>query len=194
MDEPLLHLASSSPRRREILTALGLRFSAEGVGIDEARIGNEPVRQMALRLAREKALASGSPASLPVLGADTVVVAGDSVFGKPVSEASALDMLAALSGRVHQVITAVALSHKDDIHTAVSETAVWFRDIHPDEARAYWQSGEPLGKAGGYAIQGLGGAFVARLSGSYSGVVGLPVFETVALLKLAGIDILAAAN
>lgn len=191
MPDPEIHLASSSPRRREILTTLGVRFTASGVNLDESRLAGEPVKQMAERLARDKAL-SGKPASmLPVLGADTLVVAGDSVFGKPATRSAALEMLAALSGREHRVITGVALLHDGELHSAVSETAVWFRDLHPDEALAYWHSGEPQGKAGAYAIQGRGGGFVTRIDGSYTGVVGLPVFETVKLLQMAGIDILA---
>ncbi len=191
MPDPLLHLASSSPRRREILAALGIKFSSAGVNLDESRIAEESVTAMAERLARAKALAGSGQTTLPVLGADTVVFAGDRVFGKPASKAAALQTLAALSGRAHQVITAVALVAEAAVHTAVAESTVWFRDIHPDEALAYWQSGEPADKAGAYAIQGLGGSFVTRLDGSYSGVVGLPVFETVKLLRKAGIDILA---
>lgn len=191
MPDPELHLASSSPRRRDILTVLGIRFTASGVDLDESRRVGEPVAEMAERLARAKAMAAECLPGLPVLGADTVVVAGDRLFGKPVSKAAALTMLAALSGNSHRVITAVALLHGGEVHTALSETGVWFRDIHPDEAVAYWQSGEPQGKAGAYAIQGRGGAFVTRIDGSYSGVVGLPVFETARLLQIAGIDILA---
>jgi len=191
---PSFHLASASPRRREILAGLGLRFSFAGLDLDESRQDHESVEEMVVRLARDKATAGHSPdnAQLPVLGADTVVVLGDRVFGKPSGAQDALDMLAALSGRRHRVLTAVALRQCDRIDVSLSDTVVRFRNISPDEARHYWHSGEPAGKAGSYAIQGLGGAFVASISGSYSGVVGLPVFETVQLLDNAGIRILAA--
>jgi septum formation protein len=196
MEQPHLHLASSSPRRREILTVLGLSFSYKGVDIDESRGGVEPVTEMVMRLAREKALAADNDQfeALPVLAADTIVVLGNRVFGKPSGEEDALSMLAALSGSVHKVFTAVALLVGGRVSTAMSETEVRFRDIGRDEARAYWQSGEPAGKAGAYAIQGLGGIFAESLHGSYSGVVGLPVFETAQLLRIGGIDVLPQTN
>jgi septum formation protein len=189
---PALHLASSSPRRREILAALGLTFTCAGVDIDESRRDGEAVDEMAMRLARQKAMAA-DPADhdgLPVLAADTIVVLRDRVFGKPASEADALSMLQALSGNTHRVLTAINVRAGDTTLAAMSDTAVRFRDISPDEAAAYWQSGEPRDKAGAYAIQGLGGIFVAAIEGSYSGVVGLPVFETADLLAQAGIRIL----
>jgi len=190
MATPTLHLASSSPRRSEILNSLGLSFSAGGVDVDERRLGAEPADAMVLRLARAKATVSaGGPASV-VLGADTAVVLGEQVFGKPRDGAAAVEMLAHLSGRTHRVLTGVALSTPDGIMTALSATEVRFREIRPDEARAYWQSGEPRDKAGAYAIQGLGGVFVESISGSYSGVVGLPVFETAELLRQAGLKVL----
>lgn len=189
MPVPDLHLASSSPRRREILSALGLNFSHGGVDIDESRRAGEGLAAMALRLAEEKARAAGVD-DLPVLAADTIVVLDDHVFGKPVSRENALSMLAALSGKAHRVITGVALWSRGSLTTAASDTEVRFRDIGPDEALAYWQSGEPRDKAGAYGIQGLGGIFVETIKGSYSGVVGLPVFETAALLRDAGIDLL----
>ncbi len=189
LDKPVLHLASSSPRRREILAALGVPFSFAGVDIDESRAPGEPVSEMVLRLAGAKAQAAVGK-RIPVLGADTIVVLDDRVFGKPDSQFDALDMLKALSGRTHRVLTAVAVINDGTLETATAETKVRFRDIHPDEALAYWQSGEPQGKAGSYAIQGLGGVFVESLHGSYSGVVGLPVYETAELLKNAGIVVL----
>jgi septum formation protein len=189
MPAPDLHLASSSPRRREILAALGLTFSHGGVDIDESRRPGEGLEEMARRLAQEKALAAARD-GLPVLAADTIVVLGDRAFGKPATEGDALSMLAALSGRSHRVITGVALSADGELATAMSDTEVRFRDIRPDEALAYWQSGEPQDKAGAYGIQGLGGVFVESINGSYSGVVGLPVFETASLLRDAGLDVL----
>lgn len=193
MRKPDLHLASSSARRREILTNLGVSFSYAGVDIDESRSSGEPVADMVLRLALEKAQAANVDA-LPVLGADTIVTLDDQVFGKPASQDDALTMLQALSGSSHQVLTGVACISGDTVTTAVSTTEVRFRDIDPDEALAYWQSGEPQGKAGSYAIQGLGGIFVESLNGSYSGVVGLPVYETAALLQGVGIAVLEARN
>ena len=193
---PTIHLASASPRRREILAGLGLSFSHAGVNLDESRLRAETVEEMVLRLARDKAMAGASPdrEELPVLGADTIVVLGDRVFGKPASAEDALAMLAQLSGRRHRVLTAVALRRNAAIATALAATTVRFRDISPDEARRYWHSGEPADKAGSYAIQGLGGTFVASISGSYSGVVGLPVYETAELLEGAGIRVLPAVD
>ena len=185
-----LHLASSSPRRRDILAALGLTFSVGGADVDESRLEGEPPGDMVLRLACDKAKAGAPGPGAVVIGADTAVVLDDNVFGKPRDEADALDMLARLSARTHQVLTGVAVWDGKHMHSVVSSTDVRFREIHPDEARAYWQSGEPGDKAGAYAIQGKGGVFVEEIHGSYSGVVGLPVFETVELLKTAGIGVL----
>ena len=117
---------------------------------------------------------------------------GDTIFGKPAGEEDALAMLEALSGRSHQVVTGVAVIGRERTRTAVSVTDVRFREIHPDEARRYWHSGEPRGKAGAYAIQGSGGVFVEAIMGSFTGVVGLPVFETGALLEAEGLEILPA--
>ena len=145
---------------------------------------------MVLRLAVSKAEAAELDGSGLVLAADTVVVVDRRVLGKPKDETDGLAMLSALSGRGHQVFTGVALREPAETRTALSRTDVYFREISRDEALAYWQSGEPCDKAGAYAIQGIGGAFVERVEGSYSGVVGLPVFETVALLAGAGLDVL----
>jgi len=191
--EPVLHLASSSPRRAEILDALGIAYSASGVDIDEQRGTNEAADAMVLRLAAQKAAAARSSQSIPVLAADTAVVVDDAVFGKPRDRDDALKMLARLSGRSHQVMTGVALHWDQGEEVVLSVSEVTFREIGPDEALAYWQSGEPRGKAGAYAIQGLGGVFVEAVRGSYSGVVGLPVFETAQLLAAANIDIIKSA-
>lgn len=185
-----IHLASSSPRRHEILTSLGLSFSAASVDVDESRRGDETPEDMAIRLAAAKAAAATVSTSQLVIGADTVVVSNGEPFGKPRDQEDALRMLAALSNDWHRVVTGVAVRSAIGIQTILSTTDVQFREIHPDEAQAYWQSGEPLGKAGAYAIQGRGGAFVAAISGSYSGVVGLPVYETSQLLRNAGFDVL----
>lgn len=187
---PLLHLASSSPRRQEVLRSLGLDFTAKGPDIDESRFDNETPEQMVLRLAAGKAGAASVARGRLVLGADTAVVLGGQVLGKPRDARDAIDILMQLSGRSHTVLTGVALQTPSGCKSAMSATDVRFREIDRDEARAYWQSGEPQGKAGAYAIQGMGGMFVEAISGSYSGVVGLPVFETVKLLQAAGVRVL----
>ena len=188
MREPL-HLASSSPRRREILSALGLEFTCAGADVDEQRRDNEPAADMVRRLAIAKAQAA-LPRDGVVLAADTTVALSERVFGKPTSETDALDMLMALSGQTHHVVTGIAVAAADSLEAVVAQSEVVFRDIDPAEAAVYWQSGEPRDKAGGYAIQGLGGLFVRELRGSYTGVVGLPVFETAQLLRHAGIDVM----
>lgn len=195
MNTPPIHLASSSPRRREILTMMGLSFTAAGVDVDEHRLSGETPEAMVLRLAAAKAAAAIAAESQAaetrlVIGADTIVVVDGEPFGKPLNQPDGLRMLAALSGRTHQVLTGVAVRSDLGIQTTMSETDVNFRVIRPDEALAYWHSGEPRDKAGAYAVQGRGGVFVAAISGSYSGVVGLPVFETAQLLKNAGLDTL----
>lgn len=190
-----LHLASASPRRREILSALGIAHSFAATDIDETpRPGEDPGR-LALRLALEKAR-SARPAvgdDALILAADTVVALAGELFGKPGDEAECAAMLGRLSGRVHTVCTGVALLDGASEHNALSVSEVRFRPITADEALAYARTGEPFGKAGGYAIQGLGGIFVESLAGSHSGVMGLPVFETAALLRAAGLDVLAGA-
>ena len=188
---PQLVLASSSPRRADILRDLGLDFLVRSVAIDESRREGESPLQMVLRLAGEKATAAGVGDEQLVIGADTAVVLGDRALGKPQDEAEAIEMLQRLAGRRHTVLTGVALKTRANILLDHSSTVVTFREIGRDEASLYWQSGEPADKAGAYGIQGLGGQFVETIEGSYSGVVGLPVFETANLLKLAGIDVLA---
>lgn len=187
---PSLHLASSSPRRQEILRALGLDFTVEAAEVEERRLSDESPQQMVLRLAADKALAARVDTGRFVIGSDTAVVLDDDVLGKPGDRDDALRMLLKLSGRCHSVLTGVALLGPDGMQTALSRTDVFFREISRDEAIAYWHSGEPRDKAGAYGIQGRGGAFVESINGSYSGVVGLPVYETVRLLQNVGIDIL----
>jgi septum formation protein len=184
-----LYLASKSPRRKEILDALGLPFTVCAVDIEEQLQVGESADKMVLRLAAAKVAAADVAEPGLVLGADTAVVVDDAIFGKPADREEGLDMLAKLSGRSHKVLTGVAVRSAAGIVTALSETEVRFRKIGPDEALAYWQSGEPCDKAGAYAIQGRGGVFVESITGSYSGVVGLPVYETARLLSAAGLDI-----
>lgn len=190
--DPQLYLASASPRRRQLLEQLGLRCAVVPADVDENLHAGEDPRAYVLRLARLKAATAaerlGGP-PVPVLGADTAVVLEGTVLGKPHTQAEGLVMLARLSGRRHQVLSAVALWSAGRLTSAVSESRVNFRTIPVDEARAYWDSGEPADKAGGYAIQGRGAVFVERLEGSYSGVMGLPLFETADLLQKAGVRI-----
>lgn len=184
----LLHLASTSPRRREILETLGIEFDVVPVETDESPLQGETPGEMVLRLAIAKADAADRGEF--VLAADTIVVLGDRVLGKPRDADDCVEMLLALSGRTHAVMTGVALKTPTETRSVLSTTDVQFREIGRDEAYRYWQSGEPCDKAGAYGIQGLGGMFVKTLEGSYSGVMGLPVFETVELLKSAGLDVL----
>jgi len=187
---PILHLASASPRRAEILEALGISYTMAGMDIDEQQIPGEAAEAMVLRLAAAKAAAARADHQGVVLAADTAVVVDVDVFGKPQGQDDALSMLSRLSGRVHRVVTGVALHWDGGERVAISTSEVRFREISPEEALAYWQSGEPRGKAGAYAIQGLAGTFVEEIHGSYSGIVGLPVFETAALLAAADIEVI----
>ena len=189
-----LFLASGSPRRRELLTQIGVPFQVVSASIDETPLPDECPAAYVERLARAKARAGrehllGASVSAPfcVLGADTAVVLDDQILGKPVDEADALSMLMALSGREHEVLTAIAILAAERCETRVVRSRVSFRTISQQEAGQYWASGEPQDKAGGYAIQGLAAVFVAGLNGSYSGVVGLPVCETAELLGQFGI-------
>ena len=181
-----LMLASTSPRRREILAALGLAFEVVPVDVDETPLAGEKPQAMVLRLAVAKAEAAPGGPGLAVVAADTAVVVDGESLGKPRDCADCVAMLERLAGRRHEVLTGVAVSTAMGTRTALSTTDVYFREIRRDEALAYWHSGEPHDKAGAYGIQGRGGAFVERIEGSYSGVVGLPVFETMALLEQAG--------
>ncbi len=185
---PLICLASISPRRRELLSQIGVPHVVAGADINEAVLPGEAPRAYVTRLAREKALAiRRTGQQLPVLAADTTVLVDGRIFGKPRDRAHAIDMLGELAGREHEVLTAVALADSRGLSERLSSSTVRFRKISPDECAAYWETGEPRDKAGGYAIQGLGAIFVESLSGSYSAVMGLPLFETGELLQAAGI-------
>ncbi len=184
----MLILASQSPRRRELLDQVGIAYRVVPVEVDEARHPGEAPAVYVERLARAKALAGRAVAGGgPALGADTAVVLDDAVLGKPAGRDDALAMLARLSGRRHDVLTAVALAHGDAIACRLSVSHVTFRELAPEEIAAYWATGEPADKAGGYAIQGRAALFITRLVGSYSGVVGLPLHETGELLREAGL-------
>ncbi|WP_313085600.1 Maf family protein [Pseudomonas sp.] len=185
-----LFLASASPRRRELLTQIGVPFTLLPVAIDEAPEAAEAPEAYVQRLAREKALAGlaqATDATACVLGADTTVVLNGRILGKPADRADALAMLQALSGREHQVMTAVALADAHRCVVRLVTTRVRMRTIPVAQAEAYWASGEPQDKAGGYAIQGWGAVFVSAVEGSYSAVVGLPLCETAQLLEAFGV-------
>jgi nucleoside triphosphate pyrophosphatase len=185
---PVICLASMSPRRRELLTQIGVPHTVVAAHVDESLVGDESPETYVARLARLKAATvRGRGESLPVLAADTAVVLDGALYGKPADRAAGLAMLAALAGRTHAVLTAVALATGDGVALRVNSSAVRFRDIARAEMEAYWDTGEPCDKAGGYAVQGYGAVFVASLSGSYSGVMGLPLLETAELLREAGI-------
>jgi len=183
-------LASASPRRKELLDQINIAYSVNPVDVDETPLPNEKPLDYVQRLAAEKSAACVAQLGdgLPVLAADTAVVLGDLILGKPKDRDDALTMLRLLSGKMHRVYSAISLrGNKHD--QAVSITEVTFRPLTEGEITAYWQSGEPADKAGSYAIQGLGGVFVKSINGSFSGVVGLPLFEAAELLSRQGIGI-----
>jgi septum formation protein len=183
-----VQLASGSPRRRELLQQLGVPYQLVAAEVDEATRAGEAAEAYVSRLAAAKAEAGWrATPSRAVLGADTAVVLDQQILGKPRDRQHALDLLQRLSGRTHEVLTAVALRTADGIAMRISHSEVVFRRIMLEECQAYWDTGEPRGKAGGYAIQGFGAAFIANLTGSYSGVMGLPLFETAELLDAAGV-------
>ena len=215
-----LWLASKSPRRQALLAGLGYRFEVVDPAVDEARADGETPARYVERMAREKALAGfdaaapagdvgatrgadGASSSVVVVGADTIVVVDGEVLGKPRGDAEVLEHLERLSGRDHQVFSAVAVAvavaagsgngeagAPAAVDVRISRNRVWFRPLSPGERAAYQATGEPADKAGSYAIQGLAAAFVTRLEGSWSAVVGLPLHETAELLDRAGIPFL----
>lgn len=189
--QPLLHLASQSPRRSELLTQIGVVHSTIKVDVDETPHRGEQPEEYVLRLAREKALAAqalldGLEHPL-VLAADTSVVMDGRILGKPLDRDDALEMMQLLSNRSHWVFSGVTLAG-EGMTSSMSASRVTFCNVTPEQALAYWNTGEPADKAGGYGIQGLGSLFISRIEGSFSGVMGLPLFETAQLLMPAGID------
>ncbi len=186
----VLRLASASPRRRQLLDLIGVPHVVTPADIDETPRAAETADEYVVRLAREKAEAvCRLHQDLPVLAADTTVVIDDEILGKPESEADAHAMLAKLSGREHLVHTGIAVWAAGSTAVGLSTSKVRFAPLSAAEIHAYWQSGEPQGKAGAYAIQGLGAVFVRGLAGSYTGVMGLPLYETAELLRNAGIPV-----
>jgi septum formation protein len=192
-----IYLASRSPRRRDLLKQIGVPFELlllredlrRGVDVDETPLPDESAGVYVLRIARAKAemavrqIAYRNLPQKPALAADTTVVFDGEIIGKPDDAEHAARILRALSGREHQVLTAVAVALREQVETQISVSSVSFREIPDAEARRYCASGEPLDKAGAYAIQGRAGAFVTRITGSYSGIMGLPLAETVELLQ-----------
>jgi septum formation protein len=180
-------LASASPRRAELLAAAGYAFDVDHVAVDERRIDGEAPAAYVERVAQLKAAAGAArhPTQI-VIGADTAVVLGDTVLGKPVDEGDAQDMLRQLSGCAHDVLTGVAVAFGGDVQSAVERTTVWFRDLSDDEIQWYLRTGEPMDKAGGYGIQGRAARFIPRIAGSYSNVVGLPIARLADLISRVG--------
>ena len=178
-------LASASPRRAELLQQIGLDFEVSPSDIDESVHANEPVVGYVQRMADSKA-AVARQQHLPqdiIIAADTAVAIDNTILGKPEDEAHCLEMLASLSGRIHMVHTAVVVSQLNYVGKALSSSEVSFRQIDEVEAKNYWLTGEPKDKAGSYAIQGKGAVFIDKITGSYSGVVGLPLYELTQLLR-----------
>ena len=183
-------LASSSPRRKELLDQIKVTYDVYPVDIDETPLPDERPLDYVQRLAAEKSAACKEQfkTEMPVLAADTAVILGAVIMGKPKDKADAMAMLSQLSGKTHQVYSAVSLRGREH-GQAVSITEVTFRCLTEQEILAYWHSGEPVDKAGSYAIQGRGGVFIESIKGSFSGVVGLPLFETAELLSKQGIEL-----
>ena len=188
---PAIYLASQSPRRRELLALAGVRFELLPIAIDETPLTAEDPHAYVLRMACEKARAGAQAASLlphwrPVLAADTTVTIAGEILGKPVDRADAIAMLQRLSGAAHQVLTAMAVAESADpeqgLRTWVSQSTVWFAPLDQARIDAYVASGEPMDKAGAYAVQGAAQAFIERIEGSFSGIMGLPLAQTLALL------------
>ena len=184
-------LASASPRRRELLDQIKVSYQIHAVDLDETPWPNEQPLAYVKRVAAEKSALCVEQLKpvLPVLAADTSVILGDIIMGKPKNQTDALNMLMQLSGKTHQVVSALTLRGREHFE-ALSITDVTFRDLSEQEMLDYWETGEPIDKAGSYAIQGLGGLFVQSIVGSFSGVVGLPLFETAQLLSKQGIELL----
>lgn len=186
MTAPRLYLASASPRRSQLLQQIDVPHAVRPVAIDESPRPGEAPAAYVLRLAEEKARALGARLAdgerLPVLAADTTVALEGAILGKPANREELREMLSRLSGRTHEVHTAVAVLHEGRVTARVSTSEVSFRDLAPAEIDAYWATGEPADKAGGYAVQGKAAVFIRHIAGSYSGVMGLPLYETWELL------------
>ena len=201
-NKPQIILASASPRRAELLDQIGITYRIQVVDIDESKQPNETAELLVQRLASEKSQVVikntsaiirpniDSATDLPVLGADTLGVLNGQLLVKPRDFEHAKEMLTSMSGNWHEILSAVALSYKGQTRVKLNRCRVLFRQLSSDEIQAYWQTGEPQDKAGAYAIQGLAATFIERIEGSYSGIMGLPLFETSQLLEDFGINIL----
>ncbi|MDQ7731458.1 nucleoside triphosphate pyrophosphatase [Halomonas sp. SpR1] len=189
MTAPVLCLASASPRRRDLLASIGVPVTVHPCDIDETPLVGESAQAYVQRLAVAKAEAAAPLTDLPTLGSDTAVVVDGRILGKPADFDEGAEMLRLLSGRCHEVLTAVAVSGPEGMLSCCVSTQVTMREISADEIAIYWRTGEPADKAGGYAIQGLAAIFVKQIQGSHSAVVGLPLFETTHLLCRQGIPI-----
>lgn len=178
-------LASASPRRRELLSQLGVDYQVVKIDVDESQWPEESAPAYVARLAKAKASAGFAAVAqqMPALGADTIVVVDGQVLGKPKDQADFMRMMQLLQGRSHQVMTAVAVVHAQGVEASTVTTDVWFGPLTEAAMMAYWQTGEPHDKAGGYGIQGIAGRFIEKINGSYFAVVGLPLFETSQLLE-----------
>ncbi len=180
MIHDFVYLASASPRRHQLLAQIGVKYQVLALDVDETAAPGEAAVDYVQRVSLAKAAAGramlGARPQAPVLAADTTVVLDGKILAKPIDAADGLRMLLALSGRVHEVLTAVALATSRGLESRLCRSRVTFRAIGPEEAQAYWDTGEPRDKAGGYAIQGCAAVFVAQLEGSYSGVMGLPLY------------------
>jgi len=180
-------LASASPRRAELLDQIGITYEIQVVDIDESGLANESPETLVKRLAQEKSVAIKN-AALPVLGADTLGVLNGELLVKPRDFEHAHQMLSSMSGNWHEILSAVAISYNAKTNVLINRNRVLFRPITDAEIEAYWQTGEPQDKAGAYAIQGLGAVFIEHIEGSYSGIMGLPLFETTKLLSALNIN------
>jgi len=183
--KPQIYLASASPRRAELLTQMGVNFELLSVDIDETPAKQEDVDEYVGRLAYQKAVEGHKKAldkTIPVLGADTAIDINGLILGKPRDYDDACRMMKLLSGKTHRVLTAVALVGEKIQQHVIQITYVTMRDISDHEIDQYWQSGEPIDKAGSYAIQGIAAKFISKIEGSYSGVMGLPIYETAKIL------------
>lgn len=184
----MIILASQSPRRAELLAQMGVDFRMQPAQVDETVHADERAADYVERVAIAKAQAvHAAVPDLPVLGSDTAVVLDQTILGKPRGRDDAIRMLLSLSGRPHEVLTGVAVVTNEATHYRLNVSRVYFRDISEREAAAYWATGEPTDKAGAYAVQGLAAAFIERIEGSYSGIMGLPLFETMQLLGGIGV-------
>lgn len=183
-------LASASPRRAELLAQLGVPFRVKSANIDESVHPDEQAEAYVERIAREKArVVFEANADDVVLSADTSVVVDGNILGKPRSREHALEMLGSLSARTHRVLTAVCVVNKRQIQSVVQQTEVTFAELSSDWLQWYWETGEPVDKAGAYAIQGLAASKISEIKGSYSGVMGLPLYETAELLRGFGVKL-----